>query len=94
MAGVDSGDVADDAAARQAAEVAVELSEDGGPPDTRRIAARLQGIADRTSSAGVTSAAASARAAGRTRAARRSAADRPPGRGQRPPGRRARPAAA
>jgi hypothetical protein len=40
MAGVDSGDVTDDAAARQAAEVAVELSEASGPADKRRIAAR------------------------------------------------------
>ncbi len=31
MAGVDSGDVTDDAAARQAAEVAVELSEGKRP---------------------------------------------------------------
>jgi hypothetical protein len=60
MAGVDSGDVTDDAAAREAAEVAVELSEASRPADTRRIAARLRGIAERTTSA-VTSAAASAR---------------------------------
>ena len=40
MAGVDSGDVTDDAAARQAAEVAVELSEGSGPAD-KRIGARL-----------------------------------------------------
>jgi hypothetical protein len=51
MAGVDSGDVTDDAAARQAAEVAVELTEAGGPPDSRRMGARLQGVADRTSTA-------------------------------------------
>src|SRR6185437_15556753 len=51
----------DDAAARQAAEVAVELSEDGvSPADAKRIATRLRGVAERTSSA-VTSAAASAR---------------------------------
>ena len=45
MAGVDSGDVADDAAARQAAEVAVELSEGSGPAD-KGIGARLHGVAD------------------------------------------------
>jgi hypothetical protein len=72
MAGVDSGDVADDTAARQAAEVAVELSEAGGPADKKRIAARLQGVADRATSA-VTNAAASARRGADT-AARRSAA--------------------
>ncbi len=71
MAGVDSGDVTDDAAARQAAEVAIELSETGRPADARRIAARLRGIADRTTSA-VTSAAASARR-GADSAARRGA---------------------
>jgi hypothetical protein len=51
MAGVDSGDGADDAAARQAAEVAVELSEAGGPADEKRIARRLQAAAGRTTSA-------------------------------------------
>jgi hypothetical protein len=71
MAGVDSGGVPDDAAARQAAEVAVELSEAGRPADASRIAARLHGVAERTSSA-VTSAAASARR-GADSAARRSA---------------------
>lgn len=60
MAGVDSGDVTDDAAARQAAEVAVELSEARGPADKRRIAARLQGVADRTTAA-IANAAAAAR---------------------------------
>jgi hypothetical protein len=50
----------DDAAARQAAEVAVELSESGGPPDTRRLARRLRGVADRASIA-VTAATATAR---------------------------------
>jgi hypothetical protein len=67
-----SGDVADDAAARQAAELAVELSEIGGPADEKRIAARLQGVADRTTSA-VKNAAASARRGADT-SARRSAA--------------------
>lgn len=51
MAGVDSGDVTDDAAARRAAEVAVELTEASGPPDSRRVSTRLQGVADRTSTA-------------------------------------------
>ena len=51
MAGVDSGDVTDDAAARRAAEVAVELTEASGPPDSGRMGARLQGVADRTSTA-------------------------------------------
>ena len=48
---MDSGDVTDDAAARQAAEVAVELSEAGGPADGKGIAARLHGITDRTTTA-------------------------------------------
>jgi hypothetical protein len=51
MAGGDSGDMTDDAVARQAAEVAVELSEARAPADKNRIAARLQGIADRARSA-------------------------------------------
>jgi hypothetical protein len=72
MAGVDSGDVTDDAAARQAAELAVELSETGGAADEKRIAARLQSVADRTTAA-VTNAAATARRSADT-AARRSAA--------------------
>lgn len=72
MAGVDSEGGPDDAAARQAAEVAVELSEDGvSPADAKRIATRLRGVAERASSA-VTSAAASARR-GADSAARRSA---------------------
>jgi hypothetical protein len=72
MAGVESEDVADDAAARRAAEVAVELSEVDGPSDKKRIVARLQGAAGRTTSA-VTIAAASARRS-MDAAARRSAA--------------------
>lgn len=71
MAGADR-DMADDTAARQAAELAVELSEAGGPTDKRRIAARLRAVADRTTAA-VTYAAASARRGADT-AARRSAA--------------------
>ena len=69
MAGMDSGDVADDAAARAAAEVAVALSEAGGPPDKKRIAGKLQAAAGRTTSA-VTS------AAGRTTSAVTNAAGR------------------
>ena len=46
--------IADDAAARQAAEVAVELSEAGGPPDTRRVARGLRAIGDRASAAATT----------------------------------------
>jgi uncharacterized protein (DUF697 family) len=61
----------DDAAARQAAEVAVELSEAGGPPDTRRLARGLRAVADRASTA-VTAATATAKR-GTTTAARRSA---------------------
>jgi hypothetical protein len=48
MAGVESGRVADDdAAARQAAEVAVELSEAAGPADKKRITKALQYVAGR-----------------------------------------------
>lgn len=72
MAGVHSEDVADDAAAQQAAEIAAELSEAAGPADEKRIAARLQAIADRATSA-VVNAATSARRGAQT-AARRPAA--------------------
>jgi hypothetical protein len=72
MAGVDSGDVTDDAAARQAAEVAVELSEAAGPADKNRVAARLQGVADRATSAAAFVAASARR--GADSAARRGAA--------------------
>ena len=72
MAGVNSGDVTDDAAARQAAEVAVELTEAGGPAEGKRVTARLHGVADRTSSA-ATGALASVRRRADS-AARRSAA--------------------
>lgn len=72
MAGVNSGNTADDAAARQAAEVAVELSEASGPADRQRLTERLQAIAGRTGSA-VTNAAASARRSADT-VARRSTA--------------------
>src|SRR3984957_792440 len=71
MAGVDSGDVTDDAAARQAAEVAVELSEGSGPAD-KRIGARLHEAADRTTTAAAFVAASARR--GADTAARRSAA--------------------
>ena len=67
MAGVDSGDVTDDSAARQAAEVAVELSEARGPADKKRIAARLQGIADRAAAAAAYVAASARKGAGSAR---------------------------
>jgi hypothetical protein len=69
MAGMDSGDMADDAVARRAAEVAVALSEAGGTPDKKRIAGKLQAAAGKTTSA-VTS------AAGRTTSAVTNAAGR------------------
>jgi hypothetical protein len=71
LAGVDSGDVTDDAAARRAAEVAVELSEASGPAD-KRIGARLHEVADRTTTAAAFVAASARR--GADTAARRSAA--------------------
>ena len=73
----DSTDITDDAArqddtaARKAAEVAVELSESGGPPDTRRLARGLRAVADRASTA-LTAATATARR-GTATAARRGA---------------------
>jgi hypothetical protein len=52
MAGVESGHAEqDDAAARQAAEVAVELSETEGPEDRKRITRALQYVASRGSEA-------------------------------------------
>jgi hypothetical protein len=72
MAGVDSGDVTDDAAARRAAEVAVELTEASGPPDSGRIGAKLHGVADRTTTAAAFVAASARR--GADTAARRGAA--------------------
>jgi len=98
MAGVDTGDAggisdpggtADDAAAREAARVAVELTEAGGgpgqpgPAERRRIARALRAVADRASAsarkgaAGTASAArgtASAARRGKDSAARRGAA--------------------
>src|ERR1700749_490885 len=63
MTSVDRGDAADyDAAARQAAEVAVELSETG-QTDRRRIAGALHGVADRTTHAAAAAAAAARRGA-------------------------------
>jgi hypothetical protein len=59
MAGVDSGHGTDDTAAQQAAEVAVELTEAGGPADKRRTAKKLRAVADRAAGA-VTNAAVSA----------------------------------
>jgi hypothetical protein len=77
MADVDSGQAADDpvtddTAARQAAAVAVELSEADGPADNKRIAGRLHGVADRTTSAAAFVAASARR--GANGAARRGAA--------------------
>ena len=72
MAGVDSGDVTDDAAARRAAEVAVELTEANGPADNKRIGAKLHGVADRTTTAAAFVAASARRGADTT--ARRGAA--------------------
>ncbi len=72
MSSTDDGNVADDSVAREAAEVAVELSEDDGRADSRRVAGRLRAVADRAGAA-LTSAAASARRGADT-AARRSAA--------------------
>ena len=45
MARWDSGDVQDTDAARQAAEVAVELSEQEQPPDPRRLVRAMRGVA-------------------------------------------------
>jgi hypothetical protein len=72
MASTDSGNAADETVAREAAEVAVELSEAGGRADSKRVAGRLRAVADRAAT-GVASAAASARRGADT-AARRSAA--------------------
>lgn len=71
MAGTGTRD-GDDAAARQAAEVAVELSEDGRPADVKRLAGNMRAVAGSARSA-VTNAAASARR-GAGSAARRGAA--------------------
>jgi hypothetical protein len=65
MASTSGGNAADESVAREAAEVAVDLSEAGGRADSRRVAGRLRAVADR--------AAASARRGADT-AARRSAA--------------------
>ena len=72
MSSTDGGNAADESAAREAAEVAVELSEDDGRADSRRVAGRLRAVADRAGAA-LTSAAASTRRGADT-AARRSAA--------------------
>jgi hypothetical protein len=79
MSSTDGGNVADESVAREAAEVAVELSEDDGRGDSRRVAGRLRAVADRAGAAltGVTATA--RRGAGGARrgadtAARRSAA--------------------
>ena len=72
MSSTDGGNVADESAAREAAEVAVELSEDEGRVDSRRAAGRLRAVRDRAAAA-LTGAAVSARRGADT-AARRSAA--------------------
>src|ERR1700722_10924430 len=87
MASTGSGNVADESAAREEAEVAVELSEAGGRADSRRVAGRLRAVADRTTAA-VTSAAAGARRGADT-AARRRAATARRGASNGRPGRRA-----
>ncbi len=77
MSSTDGGNVADESAAREAAEVAVELSEDEGSADSGRAAGRLRAVRDRAAAA-VTGAATSARRGADT-AARRSAAPAPRG---------------
>jgi hypothetical protein len=72
MASSDSGNVADESVAREAAEVAVELSEAGERVDSGRVARRLRAVRDRAA-AGVSSAAVGARRGADT-VARRSAA--------------------
>jgi hypothetical protein len=64
MAGVESGRADDDAAARQAAEVAVELSEAEGPQDKKRIIGALQYMAGRGADAVRRSGGAARRGAG------------------------------
>jgi hypothetical protein len=68
MAGVDSGHETDDTAAQQAAEVAVELTEAGGPADRKWTAKKLRATADRAAAA-VANAAVSARRLPRRRPA-------------------------
>jgi len=79
MASVDTGDAdgaADDAAARQAAQVAVELSEgQPGPAERRRIARALRAVADRAAASGRRGAAGAASAARRSRDNARKGAD-------------------
>ena len=72
MSSKDGGNAADESVAREAAEVAVELSEDDGHADVRRVAGRLRAVADRAATA-LTSAAAGTRRGADT-AARRSVA--------------------
>jgi hypothetical protein len=64
MAGVESGRADDDAAAREAAEVAVELSEAEGPQDKKRIIGALQYMAGRGADAVRRSGGAARRGAG------------------------------
>jgi len=51
MAGVQSGQAADDAAAREAAEVAVELTEAEGPEDRKRVTRALQYVGGKAADA-------------------------------------------
>jgi len=79
MSSTDDGNVADESVAREAAEVAVELSEDDGRRDSRRAAGRLRVVADRAGAALTSVTATARRGAGGARrgadtAARRSAA--------------------
>jgi hypothetical protein len=72
MSSTDGRNMADESVAREAAEVAVELSEGDGQADSRRVAGRLRAVADRAAAA-LASATASARRGADT-AARRSTA--------------------
>jgi hypothetical protein len=79
MSSTDGGNAADESVAREAAEVAVELSEDDGRGDSRRVARRLRAVADRAGAALTSVTATARRGAGSARrgadtAARRSAA--------------------
>ena len=75
MSSTDGGTVADESAAREAAEVAVELSEDDGRADSSRVAGRLRAVAGRAGAA-LASVAASARRGADTAAHRGAATTR------------------
>jgi hypothetical protein len=68
--------VADDAAAREAAEVAVELSEAGGAQQHKRVAGALRSVGDRAVTALAGAASAARRGAGGARNGARKGADR------------------